>query len=336
MADLPVNGDRRSPSGTYRYRVAMARGLDEAAARIRELFAGAGYGIRFHAVELGSDGGAEVAIDADEPVVTGSVFKIWVALEYFRQVVDGQLDPATPIRLPAGARTAGPAGISALRYDVEVSLGDLAALMMWLSDNAATDAVLGAVGGPERVTATLVELGRTRTRLSASTASMIDRIAVELGYRDWATFEALDAADLDPAELAALPHRMPELATLDPATADAVSTPRDTTALLAQIWRDAAGPARACHGVRELMRRQHSRARIASGFDHDRGAATVYAKSGGLVGVVRNEAGAVRLADGRQYLVAAYVRMAPAESGAGPADSMIGAAARLAVDALSA
>jgi beta-lactamase class A len=313
----------------------MTGRTDEVAVRIRELFAGGGYGIRFHAVELGSDG-AEIAIDADEPVVTGSVFKIWVALEYFRQVADGKVDPAWRVLLPAGTRTAGSAGISALRYDVGAALGDLATLMMWLSDNAATDAVLAAIGGPERVTATLAGLGRTRTRLSDTTAGMIDKIAVELGYPDWATFEALDPADLDPAELAALPHRMPKLATLAPTTADAVSTPRDTTALLDEIWRDAAGPAAACHGVRELMRRQHSRARIASGFDHDRGAATVYAKSGGMVGVVRNEAGVVRLADGRQYLIAAYVRMDPAESGAGPGDRMIGTAARLAVDALAA
>src|SRR5690348_691431 len=167
---------------------------EEAAERIRALFAGAGYGIRFHAVELGGDG-TEVAVDADAPVVVGSVFKIWVALEYFRQVAAGRVDPATPVRLPAAARTAGSAGISALRYDVEASLGDLATLMMWLSDNAATDAVLAAIGGPEPVTATLVDLGRTRSRLSSNTAEMIDKIAVELGYADWATFEALDAAD---------------------------------------------------------------------------------------------------------------------------------------------
>src|SRR2546430_13123697 len=111
----------------------MTRGVDEAAERIRELFAGAGYGIRFHARELG--GNAEVTVDADEPVVVGSVFKIWVALEYFRQVADGTVGPATRIRLVPGERTPGPVGISALRYDVEASLGDLAALMMWLSDN---------------------------------------------------------------------------------------------------------------------------------------------------------------------------------------------------------
>jgi hypothetical protein len=54
-----------------------------------------------------------------------------------------------------------------------------------------------------------------------------------------------------------------------------------------------------------------------------------------MVGVIRNEVGVVRLADGRQYLIAAYVRMDPAESGAGPGDRMIGTAARLAVDALA-
>ncbi|MFL6076768.1 MAG: serine hydrolase [Mycobacteriales bacterium] len=311
----------------------MTRECDEVAARIRELFAASGYGIGFHAVELGGD--AEIAVDADEPAVVGSVFKIWVALEYFRQVADGTLDPATRVRLAPGGRTPGPVGISALKYDVEASLGDLAALMMWLSDNAATDAVLDAVGGPERVTATLAGLGRTRTRLTLNTMDMIDEIAVQQGFPDMATLIATDPADMDPAELAALPHRTPRLAAFDPARAAAVSTPRDTTALLDQIWRDAAGPARACHGVRELMRRQHSRARIASGFDHDRGAATVYAKSGGLSGVVRNEAGAVRLADGRTFLVAAYTTADPAEGGAGPADRMIGTAARLAVDALS-
>jgi beta-lactamase class A len=56
------------------------------------------------------DGGQEVAIEADRPVVTASVFKVLVALEAETQFAQGRLDPRERITLHAAARTPGRPG----------------------------------------------------------------------------------------------------------------------------------------------------------------------------------------------------------------------------------
>ncbi len=68
------------------------------------------------------DGGQEVAVDADRPVVCASVIKVSIALEAETQFADGRLDPRERVILPADARTPGPVGFSLYDNDVEVSL----------------------------------------------------------------------------------------------------------------------------------------------------------------------------------------------------------------------
>jgi len=80
------------------------------------------------------------------------------------------------------------------------------------------------------------------------------------------------------------------------------------------------------------MGRQLTRHRIASGFGPD---VTVAAKSGGLMGVVRNEAGVVTFADGKAYAVAVFTRRSP-EVNTDPAriDAGIGRITRTLIDHL--
>ncbi|MCT2548206.1 class A beta-lactamase-related serine hydrolase [Streptomyces atratus] len=78
--------------------------------------------------------------------------------------------------------------------------------------------------------------------------------------------------------------------------------------LLRLIWPDRAGPAAACRRVRAVMARQLTRHRIASGF---RRPVQVAAKSGSLVGVVRNEIGVISCPDGRRYAAAVFTRSRP-------------------------
>jgi len=56
------------------------------------------------------------------------------------------------------------------------------------------------------------------------------------------------------------------------------------------------------------MSQQLTKHRIAAAFGPD---VTVAAKSGGLMGVVRNEAGVVRYPDGQEYAVAVFTRSDP-------------------------
>ncbi|MFL6076489.1 MAG: serine hydrolase [Mycobacteriales bacterium] len=308
--------------------------MPDVADRLRALFAPHGCTLWLHAREVGGD--REIAVDPDEAVVTSSVFKIWVALEFHRQVAAGRVEPERRVRVPAADRTPGPTGLSALADDVEMSLRDLATQMMVVSDHAATDTVLAAIGGPDAVTGTLAALGLSGTRLTGDTRAMLDSLAASAGYPGWRAIQKVDPADVDPAEMTAMQRGIVDADEFDPDRATAVSTPRETTTLLDLIWRDAAGPDPACAAVRDVMGRQLGRARIASGFDPDGAGVLVAGKTGSLMGVVRNEAAVVRMPDGRAYAVAVYTRAAESRPGPGPVDGLIGRAARLAVDHLGA
>jgi beta-lactamase class A len=79
------------------------------------------------------------------------------------------------------------------------------------------------------------------------------------------------------------------------------------------------------------MARQVSRARIASGFDPS---ARVAAKSGALLGLVRNEVGVVEFPAEPPYAVAVFTRTPDADADPRRLDAAIGEAAALAVETL--
>jgi beta-lactamase class A len=80
------------------------------------------------------------------------------------------------------------------------------------------------------------------------------------------------------------------------------------------------------------MGRQLTRHRIAAGFGPD---VAVAAKSGGLMGIVRNEAGVVTYPDRAAYAVAVFTRREPGTPVAPAAiDAAIGRTARELVERL--
>jgi beta-lactamase class A len=102
--------------------------------------------------------------------------------------------------------------------------------------------------------------------------------------------------------------------------------------LLRAIWTDRAAAPAACAAVREAMGRQLTRHRIASGFGPG---VEVAAKSGGLMGLVRNEAAVVTFPDESAFAVAVFTRNDP-DCPTDPAaiDAGIGRVARAIVDQL--
>jgi len=112
--------------------------------RIDDCFEAAGCTGALHVHRL-SDG-AEVACRADDIWLAASVIKVVIGLEFYAQTDDGLLDPTQPVLLRAALRTPGPTGISMAEDDATMSLRDLCAAMLTVSDNAATDAILDVVG----------------------------------------------------------------------------------------------------------------------------------------------------------------------------------------------
>jgi beta-lactamase class A len=284
--------------------------------RLRDVFASAGARGYLHAVDL--DRGGEVGVDADEPVVSASVFKLPILVEVYRQAAAGKLDLDERITVTADQRSPGPTGLSVFADPVELSLRDLATSMMSVSDNTATDVVLERVG-LDAVHATLRTLGRRRTRILEDCRTLIASAVEELG-EDGA--EGLVRGTVDPARLAGL-------RVLDPARTN-TTTPRDTTALLVQIWRDEAADARTCAEIRRVLGLQIWPHRLSSGFP---AAVKVSGKTGTLPSV-RNEVGVVEYPDGGRFAVAVFTRAASYENRQPAVDASIGTAARLAIDHL--
>ncbi|MFI8828224.1 serine hydrolase [Streptomyces sp. NPDC053431] len=298
---------------------ARTAGADQVHTALSSTFAEARVAGSVHVRDLDTE--AEFGHGADTRVVLASVFKIPIALEYARQAAAGELDPARRHTVTSAYR-AGGSGTDGCAYDVEMSARDLAFMMMTISDNAATDLLLDVVG-PDRVRATLDELGFPGFGFS-SCAALDDDIRRELGL---APGRSLDE------QLAGVPdERLLALGACAPGSSPS-STPREVTALLAAIWRDEAGPARACAEVRDIMARQVWQHRLVSGFPE---AGVRLAGKTGTDFAVRNEAGVVTYPDGKRYAVGVFLRTSTAAERQPLADRAIGRAARIAVDHLRA
>lgn len=266
------------------------------------------------------DARAEVGLDADTAVVTASVFKVPVMLEVARQMAAGELVATSRVVIPGSRRTAGPTGLSVMLDDVDVSLRDLAFLMMSVSDNTATDVVMGLVG-VDRIAATLASLGLRETVVAQDCEQLLAEFAGDLGI-DLASEEPVAFTDLDPAKVAA--------ARALNARHTNRTTPREMTRLLSLIWTDEAGPAEACAEVRRIMALQVWPHRLSSGFPDG---VAVAGKTGTLPGI-RNEVGVVTYPDGGRYAVAVFTVADSLASQQPAVDAAIGRAARIAVDAL--
>lgn len=292
---------------------------------IRAVFEQAGCAGTLYVQSLGED--ADVGLAGDEPVTPASVVKVQIALEAETWFADGRLDPAEPVTLSATGRTFGPAGISLFDDDTVVSWRDLVVLMLTISDNHATDTLLRRVG-VGAVNATAERLGLTSTVVESDVQAMLDSIGQDLGCASWADLLARQA-QVPAEESARADQRLLAARALDPARGTR-TTARDMVRLLRLIWTGQAGPAAACDRVKALMARQLTRHRIASGF---RPPVTVAAKSGSLVGIIRNEIGVISYPDNRQYAAAVFTRSPPGSDDAAISHA-IGTATAQAVTAL--
>jgi beta-lactamase class A len=257
---------------------------------LSEPFAAAGVRGFVHAVAL--DGGRETGLDPDAPVMPASTFKVLVALAAERAFAAGRLDPTERVRVTDTNRTTGPVGMSLFRDEVELSLGDLLVPMLTVSDNVATDLLIDRLG-LEELAATATGLGLGGTVVGCDLRTLIDSIAVDAGFADWAAVEAWEPPDAS-AE-AALQRRIRAARALRP-DGPLHSTARDLTTVLRAVWSEEAG-----ERLRFLMARQVGRDRLARGLGEG---TSLAAKSGSLFGVWRNEIGVVTVRDGRAVAVA--------------------------------
>jgi beta-lactamase class A len=283
---------------------------------LSDLFDRAGVQGFVHAREV--NGVRELGHGADEPVATASTFKLLVLVELFRRADAAELDLREPVDVPVSGRTMGPTGISALMDPVRMSWRDLAAGMIAVSDNAATDVILERLGR-DNVNATARELGLDSTHVVTDCAGIGDSMVEDAGVTT--------LTELFPSPPA---HVLPHLRAEDPSLANR-STARDMTRLLCLVWTDAAATPGSCAAMRALLRQQVWPHRLASGFPEDD---MVTAGKTGTLFSWRSEVGVAESPEGFHCAVAVYVRLPPPYGKRPDVDRLIGSAARLAVDTL--
>lgn len=155
-----------------------------------------------YAVFDASDGACDPILhrNGDAVVPTGSAFKLWVLAALGRAVRDGEASWDETVPVTDGHRSSPDGEVYTRPNGTEVSLRELADLMISISDNTATDLLMARLGRP-RVEAVLTEVGvstaaRNIPFLSTAELFKLKFVHPELGRR----FLALD----DPEQRRAL------------------------------------------------------------------------------------------------------------------------------------
>ncbi|MCT2358885.1 class A beta-lactamase-related serine hydrolase [Brevibacterium casei] len=259
-----------------------------------------------------------VGIRESARIPLASVGKVAIVAGLLDAAADGVLDLTRRVVVDPTTATPGGTGISGLHDPVEMSLRDLAAMALSVSDNAAADTLFALVG-PERITALLHRFGIRSFDVVAPMSHLYDVLA-EVAGGDEARALAVAVAD-------ARSGRVPQL----PDSAFNTGTVRATARLFELIHTGRLLRAENSAVLRDLLRRQIFRHRIAAGFPMD--AVSYYGKTGTFLNF-RHEAGVIVDSDGTAYSIAIFTRSTIATFSQPELDASIGYCARLAIEHL--
>jgi beta-lactamase class A len=110
------------------------------------------------------DTGAEYSLGGDEPVRTASTIKIAIMVEAFARVAEGRAKWTDELVLDKSVRYAGSGVLQDMTDGLHLSLRDAVTLMMSVSDNTATNMVLGQLTA-DAVNERMDSLGLKQTRI---------------------------------------------------------------------------------------------------------------------------------------------------------------------------
>lgn len=135
---------------------------DTLIARINDEFAAfAGRG-GVTAINLGT--GETIRVNGDAETATASTIKVPILIELYRQVEAGDLRLDHTLTYTGDARVPGSGILRDLTPEIELSLYNLATLMIVLSDNSATNMLIDLLG-IDNINATMESVGFPRTNL---------------------------------------------------------------------------------------------------------------------------------------------------------------------------
>ncbi|HLJ58280.1 MAG TPA: serine hydrolase [bacterium] len=216
-------------------------------------------GVYVHAFATGET----IAINADQPFQMASVFKIPILAELLSQVDAGRRSLDDRITLADDLKSPGSGVLKELSAGTSLTLRDLATLMIIVSDNTATDILLGLVT-KDAVNARLRACGLERTAVAMSCRQLLYNLVGMDGAPDTpetrrTALDRLRRREIDPD---CRVYR-------DPGTN--MTTPREMGRLLEAVVAPTLngggggnGPLSetVCRGMLDIMRRQQVRDRL--------------------------------------------------------------------------
>lgn len=111
------------------------------------------------------ESGVRIAHNAEYRVMSASVIKVPVLVELYRQVDEGKLSLSKTIELRDEYKVGGSGILDQMHPGLKLTLRDVAALMIVVSDNTGTNMIIDQVG-VESVNARMAELGLKSTYLA--------------------------------------------------------------------------------------------------------------------------------------------------------------------------
>lgn len=200
--------------------------------------------------------GEEVAVNGTDLYPMASTFKVPILYTLMQQVDLGAVSLTERIRVPEGPAL-GSGALPHFHRGVELTVRDLAYLMIIISDNLATDLILHRIGGPEQVNATMAKLGLNDIHVHMDCYHLLcEGLGIDPDNRDFLEqllADSKEAHNLEFADDSFIFQQVPE---------NNVSSPLDMCRLLAEIVQPTHLTAEASEVMVAIMGNQHLRQRM--------------------------------------------------------------------------
>ncbi len=248
--------------------------------------------------------GEEVSINPDVLMPTASVFKVPVLVELFRKAALGDIDLYQKHELTEGDKSPGSGILKEMLPGAQLTLKDLAVLMIIISDNTATDLCIKAAGLDD-INVTMKELGLTNSYITMGCKGLLAYCAgIENPWPSEEevarTFEQLrsDVREIDLDGLA-----------FQGVKENNVTTVRDMVNLLQILYEAKKLPSEVCENCLDVMKRQQLRDRIPGLLP----LGTITMTKSGTLGndVIVNDVGIVEPKGGNPYAIAILTNQKP-------------------------
>lgn len=236
----------------------------------------------------------EVNINSDRLFQMASVFKVPILATLYDLVHQGKIDDTKRIKFSEDDLVPGSGVIQELAPGVELTIRDIATLMIIVSDNLATDKILELIG-VDTVENKMREVGIENIHIAHPCWDLLRLVAgvSERPQNRQSYNEIVDAFKTNETDPIIFSEEVK----------NNLSTPRDMSALVEKIAKNEFVSQAVCEDIRDIMHRQQYKQRIGGLLPPH----TEVASKTGSIATMFNDTGIVYLPDGKgEYVMTAF------------------------------